>query len=161
MPCSLWSSGQSSWLQIQRSAYNSRRYHIFWEIVGLERGPLNLVSTIEELLEWNSSSSGLEIREHCREDPLRWPRDNFYPQKLALNSPTSGSRSVGIVNGIRPQSLFLNRCSTCYFLAWLTHQPGGGRRLSPQKSLLTLTEQLYCVSQKTALTLTYLWETAT
>jgi hypothetical protein len=28
---------------------------------------------------------------------LRWPRDTFYPQKLALTSPTSGDRSVGIV----------------------------------------------------------------
>jgi hypothetical protein len=30
-------------------------------------------------------------------DPLRWPRDILYPQKLALTSPTSGGRSVGIV----------------------------------------------------------------
>jgi hypothetical protein len=32
-----------------------------------------------------------------RRDPLRWPRDTLYPQKLALISPTSGGRSVGIV----------------------------------------------------------------
>jgi hypothetical protein len=32
-----------------------------------------------------------------RGDPLRWPRDTLYPQNLALNSPTSGGRSVGIV----------------------------------------------------------------
>jgi hypothetical protein len=43
----LWSSGQSSWLQVQRSGFDSRRYQIFWEAVGLERGPLNLVSTTE------------------------------------------------------------------------------------------------------------------
>jgi hypothetical protein len=30
---------------------DSRRYQIFWEVVGLERGPFSLVSTIEELLE--------------------------------------------------------------------------------------------------------------
>jgi hypothetical protein len=41
----LWSSGQSSWLQIQRSGFYSLRYQIFWE-VGLEMDPLNLVSTI-------------------------------------------------------------------------------------------------------------------
>jgi hypothetical protein len=29
----------------------------------LERGPLSLVSTIEELLEWKSSGSGLEIQD--------------------------------------------------------------------------------------------------
>jgi hypothetical protein len=32
-----------------------------------------------------------------RGDPLRWPRDTLYPQKLALVSLTSGGRSVGIV----------------------------------------------------------------
>jgi hypothetical protein len=31
--------------------FDSRRYQIFWEVVGLERGPLNLVRIIEELLE--------------------------------------------------------------------------------------------------------------
>jgi hypothetical protein len=44
-------SGQSSWLQIQRSGFDFRRYQIFWEVVGLERGPLSLVSTTEELTE--------------------------------------------------------------------------------------------------------------
>jgi hypothetical protein len=65
--------------------------------VGLERGPLSLVYTIEELLGRNSSGSGLENREYGRRDPLRWPRDTLYPQKLALTSPASGGRSVGIV----------------------------------------------------------------
>jgi hypothetical protein len=32
-----------------------------------------------------------------RGDPLRRPRNTLYPQKLALTSPTSGSRSVGMV----------------------------------------------------------------
>jgi hypothetical protein len=32
-----------------------------------------------------------------RGDPLRWPRDSLYLQKLALTSPTIGGRSVGIV----------------------------------------------------------------
>jgi hypothetical protein len=31
--------------------FDSWCYQIFWEIVGLERGPLNLVRIIEELLE--------------------------------------------------------------------------------------------------------------
>jgi hypothetical protein len=38
--------------------------------VGLERGPLSLVSTIEELLRRENSGSGLESREHGRGDPL-------------------------------------------------------------------------------------------
>jgi hypothetical protein len=65
--------------------------------VGLERGPLSLVSTIEKLLGRNSSGSGLENRQYGRGDPLRPPRDTLYPQKLALTSPTSGGRSDGMV----------------------------------------------------------------
>jgi hypothetical protein len=57
----LWSSGQSSWLQIQRSGFDSRRYQIFSEVVGLEWGPLSLVSTIEQLLGRKSSGSSLEV----------------------------------------------------------------------------------------------------
>jgi hypothetical protein len=65
--------------------------------VGLERGPLSLVSTTEELLERKSSTPGLESRKYGRGDTLRWPRDSLHPQKLALTSPTSGGRSDGIV----------------------------------------------------------------
>jgi hypothetical protein len=59
----LWSSGQSFWLQIQRSGFDCRCYQIFREVVGLERSPLSLVSTTEEILDRNSSNSGLENRE--------------------------------------------------------------------------------------------------
>jgi hypothetical protein len=45
----LWSSGQRSWLQIQRSGFDSLRYQIS-RVVDLGRGPLSLVSTTEELL---------------------------------------------------------------------------------------------------------------
>jgi hypothetical protein len=34
------------------SGFDFRRYQIFWEVVGLERGSLSLVRIIEELLEW-------------------------------------------------------------------------------------------------------------
>jgi hypothetical protein len=73
----LWSSGQSSWLQIQRSGFDSRRYQIFREVVGLERGPLSLVSTIEELLGRKRSGSGLEIREYGHRDPSAKVGTNF------------------------------------------------------------------------------------
>jgi hypothetical protein len=45
----LWTSGQSSWLQIWRPGfdYGTTRK----KIVSLERGPLSLVSTTEELLD--------------------------------------------------------------------------------------------------------------
>jgi hypothetical protein len=59
----LWSSRQSSWLQIQKSRFDSRRYQIFWEVVSLERGPLSLMSTNGELLGRKSSGSGLENRD--------------------------------------------------------------------------------------------------
>jgi hypothetical protein len=65
--------------------------------VGLERGPLSLVNTIEELLERKSIGSGPEIRDYGRRDLSRLPRGTFYPQTLALTSPTSGGRSIGIV----------------------------------------------------------------
>jgi hypothetical protein len=39
--------------------------------VGLERGPLSLVSTIEELLERKISGSGPEKRDYGRRDPSR------------------------------------------------------------------------------------------
>jgi hypothetical protein len=62
--------------------------------VGLERGPLSLVCTIEELLGRKSSGFGLEGREYGRRDQSRLSRG---PQKLALTLPLSGGRSVGIV----------------------------------------------------------------
>jgi hypothetical protein len=62
----LWSSGQCSWLQIQRSWTDSLRYQIFWEVVGVERGLLSLMSTLEELLERKSSGSSLENRDYGR-----------------------------------------------------------------------------------------------
>jgi hypothetical protein len=77
--------------------FDFRRYQIFWEVVGLEWGPHSLVSTIEELLGRNSSGSGLENREYGHIDPLRWPCDALYSHKLAVISPISGGRAVGIV----------------------------------------------------------------
>jgi hypothetical protein len=64
---------------VPRSGFDSQRYQIFWEVVGLERGPLSLVGTTEELLGRKSNGSGLEIRGYGRRDPSRWPRDTLYP----------------------------------------------------------------------------------
>jgi hypothetical protein len=83
----LWSSGQSSWLQIQRS-----EFQIFWEVVGLERGPLSLT---EELLGRKSSGSGLEHQRYGCRDLSGWPRITLYLQKLALTSLTNGGHSAG------------------------------------------------------------------
>jgi hypothetical protein len=46
--------------------FDSRRYQILWEVVGLEWGPLSLVRIIEELLEWKSNGSSLENRINSR-----------------------------------------------------------------------------------------------
>jgi hypothetical protein len=66
--------------------------------VGLERGPLSLVSAIEELLERKSSGSGLEIENTAVR--IRHA-DHVAPsirKKLALTSPTIGGLSVRIVS---------------------------------------------------------------
>jgi hypothetical protein len=51
----LWSSGQSSSIQIRRPGFDSRHYQKE-KIVGLGRGPLSLVSTTEELLDRNAAA---------------------------------------------------------------------------------------------------------
>jgi hypothetical protein len=84
--------------------------------VGLERGPLRLVSTTEELLGRKSNGSCLENREYGPRDPSRWPRSTFYPHKLAITSPTSGGRSVCIVRS-RTQA---TESSFSLFLLFLT-----------------------------------------
>jgi hypothetical protein len=61
--------------------------------VGLERGPLSLVNTIEELLERNSSGSGLETREYGGGDRLRGPRSNPLSAKVGTNFAYNRSRT--------------------------------------------------------------------
>jgi hypothetical protein len=65
--------------------------------VGLERGPLSLVSTTEELLGRENNDSFLEtkntvvgIRHADHTTPI-------YQQKLAIISPASGGRSIRLV----------------------------------------------------------------
>jgi len=44
--------------------FDPRHYQIFWVVVGLVWGPLSLVRSIEELLEWkNVAALGLENRD--------------------------------------------------------------------------------------------------
>jgi hypothetical protein len=64
-------------------------YQLFWEVVGLERGPLSLVTTIEELLERKNSSFGLENRDYVRRDPPRWPYRKWYLQNVVVAARTS------------------------------------------------------------------------
>jgi hypothetical protein len=127
--------------------FHSWGYQIFWVVVGLERGPRRLVSTIEELLGRNSSDSGLENREYGRENPLRWLRYTIYPQKLTLTSPICGGRSVGIVRFRTKTTEFVrvfvvnffkyhNKIKTLNVL-WLADPLlGNDRQATKQRSLL-------------------------
>jgi hypothetical protein len=71
--------------------------------VGLERGPLSLVSIIEELLERKSSGSGIENRGFVT--LTTW-------HTLALTSPASDGRSLGIVRSQTQVTELLLRVST-------------------------------------------------
>jgi hypothetical protein len=53
--------------------------------VGLDRGPLSLVSTTDELLGRKSSGCGLEIREYGRRDPSRWLRNTLISSNVSTN----------------------------------------------------------------------------
>jgi hypothetical protein len=71
------------------TGFDSWHYQIFWEVVGLEWGPLSLVSTIEELLGRNSSRSIIDKLEYGCGDPLRWPRTNFADKWRSLGQYSS------------------------------------------------------------------------
>jgi hypothetical protein len=102
----LCSSGQSSWLQIQRSGFVSR-YQIFWEVVGLERDPLILVSTIEELHERKSCGSGLENRDYGRKGSAALTTRHPYVRKSWHYLRPSSGRSIGIVaRRLKPRSYY-------------------------------------------------------
>jgi hypothetical protein len=79
------------------SGFDSRRYQILWEIMGLERRQLSLVRITEELLEWKCSGSGSRkprlkaVGTRCADHAT------LCTLKLPLTSPTSGGLSVGIV----------------------------------------------------------------
>jgi hypothetical protein len=67
------------------------------KVVGLERGPLSLVSTTEELLDRKVAAS-VDKTENTAVGNRQ--ADHVTPsirKKLAITSPTSGGRSVGIV----------------------------------------------------------------
>jgi hypothetical protein len=67
----------------------------------------------------------LENREYGRGDPLRWPRDTLYPQKLALTSPTGGDRSVSIVRFRTKATEFLSRFSKVHYCQFITNPTQG------------------------------------
>jgi hypothetical protein len=108
--------------------FDSRRYKIFWEVVVLERGPLSLVSTTEELLGRKIIGFALGNRDYGGRDPLRWERDTHYLQKL-LTSPTSSGLSFSIVRS-RTQA-------TEFFLLWRSRYWGMSHVVSRKGAPIT------------------------
>jgi hypothetical protein len=58
--------------------YRSRGSGSDSRALGLERGPLSLVSTTEELLDRKVAAPIYKNREYGRRDPSRWPRGTLY-----------------------------------------------------------------------------------
>jgi hypothetical protein len=65
--------------------FDSRALQGGKKVVVLQRGPLSLVSTSEELLGRNSRGSDLESREYGRRESSRWPRGILYRQNVSTN----------------------------------------------------------------------------
>jgi hypothetical protein len=94
----LWSSGQSFWLQIQRSWVRCPALPDFLRSSGSGTGSTQprednwgarktklrgfgpLANYLEEIV----AAPLKKIESNDRGDPLRWPRKTLYPQKLAL-----------------------------------------------------------------------------
>jgi hypothetical protein len=77
-----------------------------------------------------STNFSFEKERSCG-DPLCWPCDTLYPQKLALTSPTSGGRSVSIVH---------SRTKVTEFLLSETRRTRAGLRNLPLSDKMQISE---------------------
>jgi hypothetical protein len=93
--------------------FDSRCYQTFWEVVGLELGPLSLMRITEELLERKAAPPVWKTEINGHREPIALTVRYPLCTKLALTSLTSSSRSFGIVywQTKTPPSLFFNNHS--------------------------------------------------
>jgi hypothetical protein len=93
----LWYSGQSFWLQTQRSWFDFRRRQILWEVAGLEQGPPSRVRILRSYL-----NDGYQLRSMKPRSAVRTSCSHhlasFYLQKLKLKFADQRQSSVGIVH---------------------------------------------------------------
>jgi hypothetical protein len=102
--------------------FDSRRYHIFWGVVDLERGPFSLVSITEELLGWRSSSSGSRqprstaVGIRCADHTTPSLRKSWHQ----LCRRAAVACSVYFACGLKPRSLVQLSvvCLTTLFSTW-------------------------------------------
>jgi hypothetical protein len=74
----IWPSGQSYWLQIQGTGFDSRRYQAFWVWDGVHSASL---STTDDILGRTISDFGLESQDYGR----RRQRDTPLSAKVGTN----------------------------------------------------------------------------
>jgi hypothetical protein len=108
----LWSSGQSFWLQIQRSVLGSipgasrfsEKQRVWNGVHSASWGQLR--SYLEEII----AAPVRKIETNDRGDPLRCPSKTLYPQKLALlRQQAAVARSAQFASGPKPRSFFFCR----------------------------------------------------
>jgi hypothetical protein len=95
-----------------------------WRVINVGGYRISIHSPQVQLrsyLEETEVAPGLENREHSRRDPLCWPCDTLYPQKLALTSPTSVGRLVDTVRSRTQATEFVDEEGKSRIVAF-THQ---------------------------------------